>query len=507
MIRSRGRAKFGGAATAWLSVALLLAVLCIAGLFARMQWLGRASDWSRASESAQSLAKAIEADVLTNFGTLDLALQGVADTLRRADLAPLSPQVTHQLLFDRAATVRHLQVMVVTDAAGNLRFDSRGGAGARPNRAARDYFIHHRDAPSDDAYVGRPLQGIVSGVDIVTLSRRLSRPDGGFDGVVAGAIRLNYFKQLFEATTLGPGSNITLARSDGIVLMRWPYDESFIGRDTSGAELFRHLRHARAGAFETKAVLDGVHRLVVYRQIGELPLVVGIGQSTDVILAPWRRDTVTVGVIVACLCLLTLILAGYLLRELKLRGLAEKRLRRLAQTDVLTGLFNRRHLEQVFARAWRQARQSQKPLALVMIDVDRFKTLNDSFGHRHGDRLLRCLGSSIAATLRPQGEFGARYGGDEFAVLLTDATLARAQAAADAIRSSFDAACRAAALGRPGLSIGIALAGPAYGHEPKGLFDAADAALYRAKANGRNQIVVCNESDARRTAPVMSVAA
>jgi diguanylate cyclase (GGDEF)-like protein/PAS domain S-box-containing protein len=166
-------------------------------------------------------------------------------------------------------------------------------------------------------------------------------------------------------------------------------------------------------------------------------------------------------------------------------------LRQQSIRDGLTGLFNRRYLEESLEREIRRAARNHRPLAVLMIDLDHFKRFNDTFGHDAGDALLRELGSLLQSQVRGS-DIACRYGGEEFAVILPDAPLAAAQERADAIRKSvkhIDLKHHGQALGAITLSIGVAVF-PDHGEAPYSLVRTADQALYRAKAAGRDCVVL-----------------
>lgn len=159
------------------------------------------------------------------------------------------------------------------------------------------------------------------------------------------------------------------------------------------------------------------------------------------------------------------------------------RMRRNAQTDSLTGLDNRRALTEQLARAGAHARRREQPLSVMMIDLDRFKQTNDTFGHEAGDQVLCTVADCMRDVLRASDIYG-RWGGDEFLVALADADADAAAVTASRLR---EAACEVA-LGAIDLPDGVPLSiGVATGmHEsPLELIRLADAALYRAKADGR----------------------
>jgi len=166
-----------------------------------------------------------------------------------------------------------------------------------------------------------------------------------------------------------------------------------------------------------------------------------------------------------------------------------------AVTDQLTGVSNRRFLDSYLATQFRAALRAERPLGVLMLDLDRFKSFNDTNGHPAGDALLRAAARMAAASVR-EGDLVARYGGEEFVVVLPDAERPAALEIAERIRSSIESM---RVDGLPALkvpvatvSIGLAMA-PGDGRTVQALVRAADEALYRAKEQGRNRIVAASE--------------
>lgn len=163
-----------------------------------------------------------------------------------------------------------------------------------------------------------------------------------------------------------------------------------------------------------------------------------------------------------------------------------------AERDQLTGLYNRRFLEKTLESQYLQCKAQNLPLSLIMIDVDHFKRVNDTFGHAVGDVVLRKLGSLIPSMLRKQ-DIACRYGGEEFTLVLPGADLETAMAVGERIRTAF--AKLSFDNGRTGdfsatLSVGIALLQE--NEKPHECKVRADKALYAAKEEGRNRCVIAN---------------
>jgi diguanylate cyclase (GGDEF)-like protein/PAS domain S-box-containing protein len=172
---------------------------------------------------------------------------------------------------------------------------------------------------------------------------------------------------------------------------------------------------------------------------------------------------------------------------------AQERLERMAATDALTGIANRRAFDERLVTEWRRAAREGTSLSLLLLDADRFKLFNDRHGHSEGDRCLRAIAATVEAVSRRPGDLPARYGGEEFALILPGTDEAGAASVAERLRARMEAAALPHEANTPWgvvtLSIGCATVRPA-GAEPDtdNLLRRADAALYQAKADGRNRV-------------------
>jgi diguanylate cyclase (GGDEF)-like protein len=180
-------------------------------------------------------------------------------------------------------------------------------------------------------------------------------------------------------------------------------------------------------------------------------------------------------------------------REELRRELEQKnvQLEQMASTDPLTTLYNRRYFSRVLDQMFAESQRHDHDLACVMIDLDQYKKLNDTYGHQMGDELLICAGKVISANMRRM-DVGARYGGDEFVLLLPHATAQEAAAAATRIRDEFRVASAVILKNNVGvsMSIGVATAKTQGAASAEQLVAHADSALYRAKEAGRNRVTV-----------------
>ncbi|MBS1820496.1 MAG: GGDEF domain-containing protein [Acidobacteria bacterium] len=182
---------------------------------------------------------------------------------------------------------------------------------------------------------------------------------------------------------------------------------------------------------------------------------------------------------------------------------------RRSESDALTGLANRHSFDSQYAELWKRAVTSGTALSAIVVDVDHFKMLNDRYGHLYGDEVLRRIGSLLQQALRAKDDFAARFGGEEFVVLLPGThLLAAAQVAArvckmvelagfpalDSSQKPYDSSTVAT------VSCGVATAYPTMRDRADDLLEAADRAMYQAKANGRNCVACADVKEIVRVA-------
>lgn len=187
--------------------------------------------------------------------------------------------------------------------------------------------------------------------------------------------------------------------------------------------------------------------------------------------------------------------------------------RELSLTDELTGLFNRRYFNQRFDREIQRAQRYERPLTVIMIDIDHFKTFNDNNGHLMGDRVLQSVAGLLERSIR-KSDILARFGGEEFVILLPEIDREHGRKVAEKLRRAVDRAEfpkeETQPLGRITISLGVA-SFPEDATSTSDLLERADRALYIAKTHGRNQVAVAQpangEGDEARHAPELAITA
>lgn len=467
-----------------LSVAVMLAV--VGTLILQM----RQEAWRAAEQDARNLLGTIVGCIDSTLSVYAFALDFGAEAWDEIHAQGMADDTRHRLLRTISEKARHLDLVFVLDMDGNLVSESHYPTPRTGNFADRDYFQVHREASANGQYLSSPHTSRRDGEPFFALSRRLNSRDGTFIGVMVMTIRLSYFAELFRQLDFGAPSEVTIATATGKVLMRYPpRTEAPLGSDVSGDPLFQRMKAERTGSFVVAQ--EGGEQFYSFESVPGDSLVLSLAMSVSDILRHWRKSALVLGSIVLVVCAALTALAFVLRSELRRRAAAEADLAFLSITDGLTGLANRRRFDEVLAREWRRTQRTGASLALLFIDVDRFKALNDRHGHARGDEVLRVLARVLDDCLRRPGDLAARYGGEEFAVILPDTDREGARGIAEAIRAGFQAIT-----GRPGssippatVSIGIQAVGPKTNLNVEALLEGADRALYRAKADGRNRVV------------------
>lgn len=470
----------------------VLAIAAIAIIVVSLLTRERRDANEAAARASSNIVRLIDADVLRNAELYDTSLQGMINAWQMPELQSIAPDLRHLVLFDRSTAARYKGDLLLLDKDGSILADSTSLEPRPYNLADRSHFQAHMRDPSLELMVGAPFKARWGFKDwCISFSRRISGEDGSFQGIASAAMRLVYFKQLFRTLDIGPDSNVTLLNTDGALLARHPDipGKDLIGENFATSPNFQRIIQEGNGSFSGTSSIDGKERLYTFSHVGELPLIVVVGQSAKEVYALWHRNVLLVGIATTVLCLGILWLSLLLGRELSLRHQAEDELRTRASTDALTGLANRRKLDEVMKSEWMRSLRSGKPVSLLVIDVDHFKAFNDRHGHHGGDEALRNVATTIANNIRRPGDFVARYGGEEFVVVLGETDLDGARAVAEIIRNAVQNLAPYAGDSDPiTVSIGMASTQANADESVEALFSRADRALYVAKSNGRNRV-------------------
>jgi diguanylate cyclase (GGDEF)-like protein len=369
------------------------------------------------------------------------------------------------------------------------------------NIANQEYFQVQRRV--DTVWVSRPWKSPASGEWQLQFSRRLNAPDGKFGGVVMIAVDAAYFVSGYEPAKLGRHGVLGILGTDGVFRVRRSGDTVSVGDTADYAAVVPAVDAAEIDATPSTNAWDGVRRYISARRLYEFPLAVIVGLSEDEELAAsrqnmrvylWRASAGSLLLIlmVAVLARLSRQLALSRQRVVEVQVAHAARVEYLAYHDGLTTLPNRSLFSKLLGQSIKQAQRYQRQLAVLFLDLDRFKYINDTLGHEAGDQLLREVATRLKDCLRDSDSV-ARLGGDEFVVLLQ---LDDEKYAAIVARKILLAVARPFVLlgqeFRVTASIGIS-AYPQDGLDEQTLTKNADIAMYQAKEEGKNNFQFYSE--------------
>jgi diguanylate cyclase (GGDEF)-like protein len=382
------------------------------------------------------------------------------------------------------------------------------GAAHKGNVADQPYFSALRDRPAaaaQEVWVDQPRRDPQSRDWLLQFSRRLNTTDGGFAGVVTLSVDAAYFVSDYDAAKLGAHGVLAILGTDGIFRIRRSGDTI----RSADAISYTSVVHPSTGDDDAPVSLgvspwDDILRYTSARELYDFPLAVIVGLSQQEQLASATRDrrvylqrAASASVAVVLLTALLGRLSWQLLLSRQREGATKvahaERVEYLAYHDGLTGLPNRSLFSRLLARAIKLSRRHERALAVLFLDLDRFKQINDTLGHAAGDQLLQEVARRLQFCLR-DSDTVARLGGDEFVALLPE--MESVEYAAIVAQKILTALAQPYMLVgqefRVTASIGICTY-PSDGEDEQTLTKHADIAMYQAKEEGKNNFQFYSE--------------
>jgi diguanylate cyclase (GGDEF)-like protein/PAS domain S-box-containing protein len=299
---------------------------CVLGVVIWKALEAKAVTLERGQTSAQNLTHSLAEHAAHTLQAADITMSGMVELLRFQK--PL-PERFDQYLASTVSALPQIREIGVLDADGDWQYSSLPEL-PHYNNSDRKYFIYHRDTPGPALRIGAPIKSRLTNLPTIILSKRISRQDGSFAGVLVAAIDSDYFNAFYSRFQLGTGGAVSLMRSDGIVLIRWPLSSagSEVGADLSKTVLFAtQLKLSSVGYYKTTSPFDGGVKYFGYEETSQYPIVITVARSEGELLAGWwaalRTDALVAGVL---LCMIVL-LAALLSSQFRFRMKTEQALR------------------------------------------------------------------------------------------------------------------------------------------------------------------------------------
>ena len=494
------------------SAVFLLVAVCLSmtAIMIWEAWNSRQYQLQDKEVAMSNLAQTLASQAQASIKQADTLLFTLVDRLENEGVDPVRLRRLQHLLSDQRSELSQLHGLFVYDETGRWIANSNGAVLPDANNSDREYFTFHRDHPARGPHIGPAIKSRSSGEWILTVSRRVNHADGSFAGVALATIYLTHFLGLYDSIDMGRDGVIALIANNASIIVRRPFIEAEIGSSVAQGPLFTQLLPlGNSGTATVPSYVDGIDRVVGFRRVDGYPLIVFAGLSKNGVLAAWREEVLLSAGIVSLFLGFVGVLGYRLIRLMKQQNQGQsvlldaqekllevnRSLELLALEDALTGLSNRRQFDLFILAEMGRSRRNQTHLALLMIDVDHFKSFNDISGHVAGDECLRNISTIIRDNIKRPGDLAARYGGEEFAVVLPGTDYVVAFLVAEKIRRAVQQADIRHSEGVEGIvtvSLGVCAYNPASQDQPDDLVGAADKALYVAKASGRNMSVIAN---------------
>ncbi len=418
--------------------AAVIIISAIAGVtFARFK--ERVDTIALSMNTIDNYASIIAEQVNNGVLAIDLTLQEVVTNWVRRE----STQAFAESVQDHAFR-RHLEGDIVTlpianfyavvDESGRVIASAKALLPVGADIGQMAVFRSIRESDSTQLIVSRPDNEIVSGAWNVVFSRRLTTDAGAFLGAIILAVtpRMLLWTHNPLANTIGQSYGVF--RSDGITLIRDLEGRDMTGEKIDGKSPWYGAVKAGGGRYRVEVSFEGGPRYVALRPLSQYPLVVTASASEEAVLSDWRRRTVLVYLLT--LAYIAASMVGLMIIHDRYDALeaSKAKTEQLSQQDSLTSLANRSHFLERLRDVLGESSAHGRQTALLLLDIDGFKDINDTYGHVAGDKVIQVIAERLTA-LCPDG-LPARLGGDEFALIRQATSLDQLTSDVETIRTA-----------------------------------------------------------------------
>jgi diguanylate cyclase (GGDEF)-like protein/PAS domain S-box-containing protein len=328
----------GGNVQFLIAVGVVLAFAVLVSLAFGVTWRSGERVVEAAQARTQAMARILNQHAIKTVDSVDMLLRAVAkelgpdpqDMAKRSATTSLLAELTRNQPYVRA-------VRMLNGDSGRELYDFAPGRDISYGAETEVIQAHHSSAEGA-LQIGKPFLDPLTRAWIVSVSRRVTARDGIPGNFVVAHVAIDYFERFYDEVDIGSEGSVTLFRSDGVVLVRRPNGSSHVGRSFAKAELFQEqLPRAPIGTYEAVSSVDGIKRLISYRRVDSLPLVIAVTLAADEIQAAWRQEALR-DLAIALGAIAVLVVLGLILLRLNRQRAETERVLRVTLDNMDQGL-------------------------------------------------------------------------------------------------------------------------------------------------------------------------
>ena len=347
------------------------------------------------------------------------------------------------------------------------------------NAINREWCTVPKNNPKIQTYISNMFFSNVNELMVVQVRKF---PGETFTGLAGFGVNLDFFSKWLEKVKTTPSGMIAIVDSKMNLLARQPVLNNMIGTKISNPMIEDFIASNMTEQYLSKSSYDDGNHLYMLRKVENTPFVVVVGEANQDWQEAWRKQVVVSIFILTILWIMAWMILQHYILILK----NEKELEKLSQTDQLTKLYNRHKLHQVFASEINRSDRFEEIFGIILLDIDLFKNVNDTYGHNIGDLVLKEMSHILKDNIRVSDTLG-RWGGEEFLIVIPQTDIEGARILAEKLRKEIENH-HFSTVGKLTASFGVACYRKS--DDENSIVKRADEALYKAKALGRNIVVI-----------------
>jgi diguanylate cyclase (GGDEF)-like protein len=479
----------------------LLIAMSIMGATGFQVWQDYNETKKRQETTVEDIAKIVESQVIDTVTQTDNMLLLISDyVLKSSSIDKLNPSETANLLQSYCKALLGCNSIGIINTKGFSVINSIRNGTMPIDVSDRAYF--QTTIKTQQPFISPAIVTRLPGKPVLFhITKPVINHDGKLIAIVVAGMETSRITDFYGLMGFGISPTVSVFKGNGDMVARYPNMQQYIGKNISKGTLFaQQLPKAPKGVFKSLSPLDNKHRLAAYTSIKNLDMVVFAGIEEDIAFQAWSNRSNRLIYTMLCVLFIIGFILYYAYRTLMQKMILRennkdlqqdnKGLNELAHIDSLTGIANRRTFDTTLAASWIKHEQDDRPLSILLIDIDFFKAYNDNYGHQQGDICLYQVAQALKSALHREIDLIARYGGEEFVVIL-NTTANDATIVAERMRVAVESLAipHGYSKVKPCITVSIGIASTENATMPEELISFADQSLYKAKKAGKNTYV------------------